>query len=66
MLFVMLAAVGVDFNDDLATLQAFKPPNIAPNVLRSVMKPPPIPDVPPLASKFTIQLTPLTKTRVIP
>ncbi|PYQ31092.1 MAG: hypothetical protein DMF56_04090 [Acidobacteria bacterium] len=47
MLFVMLAAVGV--NDDIAVLQALKPPNIAPNVLHSVMEPPPIPDVPPPA-----------------
>jgi hypothetical protein len=47
MLFVMLAAAGVDHNDDIAVLQALKPPNIAPNVLHSVMEPPPIPDVPP-------------------
>jgi hypothetical protein len=47
MLFVMLAAVGVDFNDDLAKLQALKPPNIAPNVLHSVMEPTTIPDIPP-------------------
>lgn len=60
MLFMMLAAVGVDSNE-LATLRDLQPPTIAPNVLHSVMAPPPIPDpflspppVVPLAPKIVI------------
>jgi hypothetical protein len=41
MLFVMLAAAGVDSNDEIAALRDLKPPDIASNVLHSVMTPPP-------------------------
>jgi len=61
MLFVMLSAVGVDSDNEIAVLQALKPPNIAPNVLHAVMEPPPIPDLAPPPPK--LQEAPLIDSR---
>ena len=65
MLFVMLAAVGVESNDEIVALRELKPPNIASNVLRSVMETPPIPDITPSASEPVVQWAPLVDSRAV-